>query len=96
MARDMGSGSQEHRWVDDACATCGMRRSETWLLDEHQRPVMALVWTTRDGLQGIRTSPWMKGVAPPVGRLPHQTAEQAFPGVEVGREPACRPLLASS
>jgi len=76
--------------MDDACRRCGLRRREIWLLDDHRRPVLALVWTDRSGDRRIQPFAPMKGLEPPFA--PSLTLEQAFPRLPVGPEPPCRPL----
>ena len=73
----------------DACLRCGLRRREVWLLDERRRPVMALVWTDRDGDRRIQPFPPMKGLEPE--EAPTQTRVEAFPELPVGPEPPCVP-----
>lgn len=77
-----------HAWMDDACLRCGIRRREEWLLDESGRAVMALVWTGRQGDLRIQPFPPMRGLEP--AAVPRLTLAEAFPGLAVGREPACR------
>ncbi|HCB04292.1 MAG TPA: hypothetical protein DEQ43_08620, partial [Nocardioides bacterium] len=82
----MGAGmARAHQWMDDACLRCGLRRREEWLLDRAHRPILAIVWTDRNGDRQIQPFPPMKGVEPP--EAPTATREQAFPGLPVGPEP---------
>lgn len=78
-----------HRWVDDRCGACGLRRYEAWVLDDAGRATMALVWTEPSGLPiRVRPFPVMLGLQP--DRRPTQSVAEAFPGIRIGREPKCR------
>jgi hypothetical protein len=81
------STRRAHRWIQQSCTRCGLRRREAWILDSAGREVMALVWTGRTGDQQIQPFPPMKGLEPP-GSPPRPLAE-AFPDVPVGPEPPC-------
>ncbi len=80
------SNRRAHRWVNDACTRCGLRRREAWVVDRG-RPVTALVWTDASGDRRIQPLPPFKGIDPP--DRPILTVERAFPGLPVGPEPAC-------
>ena len=76
-----------HRWINEACTRCGLRRRETWVVDPVGRPVMALVWTDASGDRQIQPLPVFKGVDPPTP--PRLTVAEAFPGLPIGPEPPC-------
>jgi hypothetical protein len=77
-------------WTDGQCHVCGLRRQETWVLDDRSRPVMALVWSNnaRKPIRAVEFA-WMRGTAPALE--PRASLAEAVPGVMIGREPACRP-----
>ncbi|WP_139981385.1 hypothetical protein [Nocardioides litoris] len=82
-----------HRWVAGAtghCARCGLRRRETWVLDDEGRPVTAVIWSDPAGrpLRAV-VFPYMRGADPAL--LPRATLPAAYPGLPIGREPTCRP-----
>ena len=81
------STRRAHRWIKDACTRCGLRRRETWIIDQGGRSVMALVWTDASGDQRIQPLPPFKGIEPPPGPL--LTLDRAFPDLPVGPEPPC-------
>jgi len=77
-----------HAWVEDRCETCGLVRREDWVLDEAERPVMVLAWSTEDGTTvRIRQFPFFKGMRP--AQPPRLTASEAHPGIRDGKEPKC-------
>lgn len=76
-----------HRWINEACTRCGLRRRETWVVDDRGRSVLALVWTDATGDRRIQPLPPFKGVEPPDRPIP--AIDRAFPGLPVGPEPAC-------
>lgn len=76
-----------HRWMDDACLRCGLRRREEWVVDEQCRAVLTLVWTDSRGDLRVQPFPPMLGLEPPA--IPSLTRAEAFPGVPVGPEPPC-------
>jgi hypothetical protein len=51
--------------------------------------VLALVWTDRYGDRRVQPFPPMLGLEPEL--RPTMTLLEAFPGLEVGPEPACEP-----
>ncbi len=80
----------DHRWAGRRCTICGLRRQETWVLDDDGRSVMALVWSdARDRPVRAIAFPWLPGQTPALE--PRSTLEDAFPGLPLGREPTCRP-----
>ncbi len=81
------STRRAHRWINDGCTRCGLRRRETWVVDARGRSVIALVWTDASGDRRIQPLPPFKGVEPP--ERPIQAMDRAFPGLPVGPEPAC-------
>lgn len=87
MERDRPA-DRPHRWVEDRCSTCGLRRREEWIRDASGAAVMALVWFTAAGqVVRVRPFPVLLGIAP--RQAPLFDLEEAFPGVSVGREPGC-------
>ena len=81
------STRRAHRWINDACTRCGLRRRETWIIDPVGREVMALVWTDAAGDKQIQPLPPFKGLEPPT--RPLLTVGQAFPELPIGPEPPC-------
>jgi hypothetical protein len=76
----------EHGWVDDLCRHCGLFRRETWVRDEQERTVMALMWVSpRREVVRVRPFPPLKGVEPMLGEL----VSDMYPDELVGSEPPC-------
>ena len=80
----------QHAWVAEQCTVCGLRRRQTWVLDDHDHPVMALVWSDARGrpVRGV-VFPRLLGVEPVL--RPRATLAHAHPDLPQGREPRCRP-----
>jgi hypothetical protein len=80
----------QHDWVAEQCSVCGLRRRQTWVLDDHDHPVMALVWSDARNrpVRGV-VFPRLLGTDPVL--RPRATFAQGHPGLPLGREPRCRP-----
>lgn len=82
--------ARQHDWVAERCTVCGLRRRQTWVLDDDQRAVMALVWSdARDRPVRAVVFPRLLGQEPVL--QPRATFAQAHPDIPLGREPRCRP-----
>lgn len=82
----------DHVWRDGTCRRCGLHEEMVWLLDDQDRPVLSLVWSTPAQVVRVRPFPYMRGVWPadPLRHHPRQRLDEAYPGVRIGRTPPCR------